>query len=146
MSIVGAPLAFDPPPGNGQEHDADLSKLTDGDASTAWGTESYKNNHFGGLKDGVGFSLTLDRSRRLAQLRLSSPSHGWSASVYVADGRKDTLAQWGSPVDTRHDIAGDVTFDLRGRQGSAVLLWITDLGQGSRGNSSVSITEAKVTA
>ena len=59
---------------------------------------------------------------------------------------KDTLAQWGSPVDTRHDIGGDVTFDLKGHQGSAVLLWITDLGQGSQGNSSVSITEAKVTA
>ena len=141
VTISGAD-SFDPG-GNGLEHDADLPKLTDGNQSTAWSTESYKNNHFGGLKDGVGFSLTLDQSRRLAQLQLSSPSHGWSASVYVADGKKDTLEGWGSPVTTKTGIDGNVTFDLKSRQGSAVLLWITDLGQG---NSSVSVAEAKVTA
>jgi eukaryotic-like serine/threonine-protein kinase len=142
VTLTGEPQAFDPD-GNGQEHNADLSKLTDGNPSTGWSTERYNNEHFGGLKEGVGFSLTLDRSRRLTQLQLSSPSRGWSARVYVADGRKGALAEWGTPVTTRSDIAGDATFDLKGREGSAVLLWITDLGQG---NSSVTVTEAKVTA
>jgi hypothetical protein len=134
--------AFDPD-GNGQEHDADLQNLTDGNPSTAWSTERYNNNHFGGLKPGVGFVLTLDRSRRLAKLQLSSPTHGWSASVYVADGAKGSLSEWGPVVTSQGGIAGDVTFDLHRRQGAAVLLWITDLGQG---NSSVTVTEAKVTA
>jgi serine/threonine protein kinase len=144
VATIRSAQAFDPygnPPN--QEHNADLGNLFDGNPSTAWSTETYSNNHFGGLKSGVGFVLLLDGSHRLSQLQLSSASHGWSASVYVADGAKDALAGWGSPVATKTDIGGDVTFDLRGRQGSAVLLWITDLGQG---NSSVSITEAKVTA
>ncbi len=38
-------------------------------------------------------------------------------------------------------IVGDVSFDLRGRSGSAVLVWITDLGQG---NGSVSIGDVRL--
>jgi hypothetical protein len=59
-----------------------------------------------------------------------STTHDWSASVYVADSPGATLADWGDPVDQRSGIAGNATFDLRGRQGRSVLLWITDLGDG----------------
>ena len=59
------------------------------------------------------------------------------ASVYVAPGPKSQLSQWGTPVAS-HAVNGLTTFDLHGRTGTAVLVWITDLGR----NQSVSVGEA----
>jgi hypothetical protein len=41
-----------------------------------------------------------------------------------------TLDGWGQPLDQRTGINGDAIFDLGGTPGRAVLLWITDLGDG----------------
>ena len=136
------PLAFDPPPGSGVEHDDELANLVDGDPNTRWSTESYSSSRFGGLKPGVGVILQLDAAHKLKELKVTSPTKGWSAEVLVADSPKSTRQAWGDPVDSKKSIdAGTTTFDLDGRNGGAVLLWITDLGDG---NSTVSIGELRV--
>ena len=132
--------AFDPPPGDGHEHDADLPKLTDGDPATVWSTEHYETG-FAGLKQGVGFTLVLPNAQKLGHLQIVSPTRGWSASVYVSSAAHAQLAQWGTPV-VSHVVNGTTTFDLHGHTGSAVLVWITDLGR----NQSVSVGEATLTA
>ncbi len=136
------PLAFDPPPGSGVEHDELLPLLVDGDPATVWRTENYNNNRFGGLKPGVGVVLQLDGPHKLKELKVTSPSRGWSAEVLVADAPRATRDAWGGPVATKVAGAdGTTTFDLAGRTGGAVLLWITDLGEG---NSVVSIGELRL--
>ena len=136
------PLAFDPPPGSGIEHDDELSFLVDGNPATAWRTENYSTSRFGGLKPGVGVILQLDGPHKLDKLTMTSSSTGWSAEVLVADAPRATRDAWGSPVATKRGVAdGSTTFDLGGRTGGAVLLWITDLGEG---NSVVSIGELSV--
>jgi hypothetical protein len=67
----------------------------------------------------------------LHELRVTSPTVDWSAEVFVAaSGEGD----WGAPITSKANIpAGEVTFDLGGVEGGAVLLWITDLGDGSVG-------------
>ena len=136
------PLAFDPPPGGGEEHDDELPFLVDRDPSSVWRTESYASSRFGGLKPGVGVILQLDGPHKLKELKMISPTEGWSAEVLVADAPKTTRDAWGAPVATKRAIAGgSTTFDLRDRTGGAVLLWITDLGEG---NSAVSIGELTV--
>jgi len=133
------PLAFDPPPGSGVEHDDELPFLLDGDTSSVWRTENYNNNRFGGLKPGVGVVLQLDAAHQLKELKVTSPSSGWTAEVLVAASPQSTRAAWGAPVATKRGIdRGTTTFDLGDRTGGAVLLWITDLGEG---NSVVSIGE-----
>ena len=133
------PLAFDPPPGSGVEHDDELPFLVDGDVSSVWRTENYSRRDFGGLKPGVGVVLQLDGSHQLKELKVTSPSNGWSAEVLVAASPQPTRAAWGAPVATKRGIdRGTSTFDLGGRTGGAVLVWITDLGEG---NSVVSIGE-----
>jgi hypothetical protein len=137
-----APLAptasvFDPPPGDGHEHDSDLPKLTDGDPNTVWSTEHYDSPLGGSGKQGVGFVLVLGNPQKLTHLQIQSPTRGWTASVYVAASPKTALTQWGSPVAT-HVVNGTTTFELHGRSGGAVLVWITDLGS----NQSVSVGEA----
>ena len=135
------PLAFDPPPGDGSEHDEELPALVDGDPGTVWTTEQYSSNRFGGLKPGVGVVLQLDGPHKLKDLRVTSPTAGWAAEALVADGPRPTRQAWGVPAAAKTVNAGTTTFDLGGRTGGAVLLWITDLGQG---NTSVSIGELKL--
>ena len=76
-----------------------------------------------------------------AQLQITSPTRGWSASVYVASSPKAQLAQWGPPLAS-HVVNGTTAFDLHGRAGTAVLVWITDLGR----NQSVSVGDARLTS
>ncbi len=136
------PLAFDPPPGSGVEHDDELPFLVDNDPSTRWSTENYNSSRFGGLKPGVGVILQLDGPHKLKELKVTSSTKGWTAEVLVADSSKSTLQAWGDPVATKKGIdGGTTTFDLGGKTGGAVLLWITDLGQG---NPSVSIGELRL--
>ena len=132
---------FDPPPGDGEEHDTDLPKLFDGNPATTWSTEHYTDGLSGARKEGVGFVLVLNSPQRLGHLQIVSPTRGWSASVYVAANAKSQLSQWGTPIGS-HVVNGTTTFDLHGRTGAAVLVWITDLGR----NQSVAIGEATLTS
>jgi len=134
------PLAFDPPPGDGGEHDDELSNLVDDDPSTTWSTERY-SDRLATLKPGVGVVLKLDGPHKLSELKVTSPSTGWAAEVLVADAAKPTRDAWGSPAASKKGIAaGTTTFDLGGRTGGAVLVWITDLGDGA----SVSLADLRL--
>ena len=138
ISVV-AVHAFNPPPGDGHQHDADLPKLIDGDPTTLWSTEHYPNG-MAGLKPGVGFTLELATQQRLGHLQILSPTKGWSVSIYAAPTAYPALAQWGAPLASQV-VDGPATFDLHGRTGGAVLVWITDLGP----NQAVAVAEARLT-
>jgi hypothetical protein len=118
---------FDPF-GDGQEHNADVSSLTDGRPDTTWRTEMY-SDALQRIKKGVG--LIIESSGTPHHLAVSPANSGWSAQVYVADRPATTLDAWGAPIASRTAINGDVSFDLSRRSGHAVLLWITDLGDGN---------------
>jgi serine/threonine-protein kinase len=149
VAIVRA-TAFDPPPGDGQENDADTGKAIDGDPNTVWQTSGYNNRQLGGLKPGVGIAFTLDHATALDKLTIQSPTNDWSAKIYLSDGLHPDLAGWGDPVAGQDHIAmGTSTFDLGGHTGSAILVWITDLGDGgtdSAGRVHAQIAEVQVTA
>ncbi len=116
------------------ERDADNAPMTrytfDGNPATVWSTDRYFGPNFAGLRHGIGLAITLAGSHKLHRLSVLSPTQGWSAQVYVANSvpNPPNLAAWGSVVDAKHTIPGNATFDLGGAQGSAVLVWITDLG------------------
>ena len=66
--------SFDPE-GDGQENDGAVGLAVDRDATTAWTTDSYRDNpHFGGLKSGVGLLIDLGHpvSVRVAELALTA--------------------------------------------------------------------------
>lgn len=134
-------VSFDPQ-GDGRENDREVPRVADGDPTTAWETERYDTREFGNLKEGVGLILRLDSTARLRTLTVLSTSEDWSAAVYVSDGAPTTLPAWGEPVDAAEALAAKATFDLKGRQGTAVLLWITDPGSTNR----AAITEASLSS
>jgi len=139
---ISAAVPVDPE-GDGRESDKRIAEAVDGDPDTAWRTERYTDAAIR-VKSGVGMYVTLKEATRLSQLVIDSPSSGWTAAAYVVEGApgKD-IAAWGEPLGRQEDIAGGtVTFDLEGRTGSAVLLWITHVGTANR----VDISELKVEA
>jgi len=135
--------AFDPQ-GDGREHDDELPRLTDGDPATIWDTERYIDRQFGGLKTGVGVLLELDGRRKLGRLEIESSTRGWSAQVFVADRPLAGAppADWGEAAASKTGIDGPATFDLQGREGAAVLIWITDPGE----TSTVAVGEVRLDA
>ena len=68
---IAAISEFDPAPGDGTEHHADLRNLIDNNPETLWSTESYKSQTFGN-KTGVGVVLELSEVRKLSSDRKST--------------------------------------------------------------------------
>ncbi|MGH9178024.1 MAG: protein kinase domain-containing protein [Acidimicrobiales bacterium] len=125
---IAAVRSFDPLGRDGEENEARARLAADGDPTTMWATDRYKTRAFGGLKPGVGLVLELEEAADLDRLQVRSGTSGWAADIYVAAGPARQLAGWGQPVASRTGISGDAAFDLGGRRGGAVLLWITDPG------------------
>jgi len=122
LSGVGG---YDPPPGDGSEHDSDAPKATDGVPATFWTTEHYGSQDFGGLKKGVGLVLSPPGSVALKKLKVTTDTPGFTAVVKAGDS--PASAQADSSTQT---VNGTTTFDLNGRTGSVYVLWITRLAAG----------------
>jgi len=118
--------AFDPL-GDGDENNGEAHAAIDKNSSTMWQTQGYNDSAIK-VKPGVGLVVTLSNSSALGTLTVDSPTNGWSAEVYVADGPKPDVSAWGAPVAKKTGIAGSATFDLHGAKGGAVLIWITNVG------------------
>jgi len=131
LTVVGA-TAFDPL-GDGQEFDSRAPLAVDGDEATFWQTESYGDRDITLLKEGVGIIIQLDGESSLDELVLLSSTNDWSGELYLAESPQLALEDWGDPVTEFTDIgAGTTRVQMGGRNAGAVLVWITDRGDGSR--------------
>jgi serine/threonine-protein kinase len=116
--------AYDPPPGDGHEHDAQAHLATDGNQATFWATETYDTPSFGGLKKGVGLVLDAGGPIALHSLTVSTDTPGYTAVVRAGDSPGGPFAG-DSPSQT---VAARTTFRLDGRTARYYVLWITSLG------------------
>jgi serine/threonine protein kinase len=116
------------PEGDGSEHDETAGFATDGNPSTAWTTETYNSQAFGGLKDGVGLVLDAGSSVTLAHLTVTTPTPGFTAEIQVGDSPTG-----GFTVDSSSQtVSGTTTFTLDGKTGQYYVVWITQLPPGNR--------------
>lgn len=131
LALAGA-HSFNPlghPPGQ-TENESTVGHLVDRDTATVWSTSEYAGRRFGNLKTGTGAFVMLTGSHTLHQLTVTSPSRQWIFSVYSASQPGADLASWGTPIGHPVTVTSDVTqVDLSSAKGSAILIWITDLGQ-----------------
>ena len=131
LPIVAA-RDFDPPPGDGSEHDNEARFAIDGDPGTTWQTEGYSNRNFGNAKPGVGLWVQLDAPHDISAVTVTTLEDGWSAQIYVADQPGTTLGAWG-PVRAQGDGVPAVnTFGLQNTRGQYVLVWCTQLPQSDK--------------
>jgi serine/threonine-protein kinase len=132
IESVSATSAFDPPPGDGTEHDEELGLATDGnETGTAWTTETYDFAELSALKPGVGLVLDAGEPVTPTELAINTTEPGWTGEIYGSDASSPptTLKKWGDalagPITVEEDeqvIELNATAPHR-----YFLIWITDL-------------------
>ncbi len=118
--------AYDPPPGDGQEHNPEAGNAIDGKAGTYWQTQQYSSSNFGNLKDGVGLVLDSGKSQKLTQLTLTSDTAGFTAIIKSSQSSTGPFA----PVSGAEMVGSRTTFSLHGAAARYYLVWITSLPSG----------------
>jgi serine/threonine-protein kinase len=116
------------PQGNGGEHSETAPLATDKNPATAWTTETYGNQDFGGLKDGVGLVLDAGSSVKLAQVTVDTPTPGFTAEIQVGDSQTGPF----TTDSSSQTVSSPATFDLQGKTGQYYVVWITQLPPGNR--------------
>ncbi len=118
---------FDPPPGDGDETGTEKLAVDSNPTGSAWETEHYDTQDFGGIKSGVGLIVqTTGDPAEATAVEIRAASAGWDAEIYTAPGDPPTsLREWGSPVSTINDGGTRETVDLNGEPIRSLLIWIT---------------------
>ena len=89
---AGAPIAlsglgaYDPPPGDGHEHNGDAPKATDGNAQSFWQTEDYHSSFAAIGKAGVGLVLAPEAGGTiiLHHVTVTTDTPGFTAEIEAA--------------------------------------------------------------
>lgn len=128
---LSAVASYDPPPGDGEEHDEALANATDGDPATYWTTEGYRATLSLLNKEGVGIVLDAGEPMQLAELTLVSETPGFTAEIRTGEspeGPFETVVAEGKQV-------GDETaFAIGEVEARYWLVWITELDGRARIN------------
>ncbi len=129
LAILGV-TAYDPK-GDGHEHDELVGKTFDGNPDTGWYTESYSDQDFGGLKDGVGLVVDLGPNEKPQQIVLDVPEKS-SIDVYVG---QDASLDGAEKIGENAEAQGQVTFDVPEKvTGQYIILWYTKVYPDSKGD------------
>jgi len=130
---IAAAHDFDPPPGDGAEHTADVPKAVDGDPSTAWTTETYSAGL--GNKPGVGLYVDAGSGVVARRLDITANPGEFEARVWAAPSGAPpaTLNGWTS-VSSLITVGSKDAFviDTKGQQFQYYLVWITKLPPGGK--------------
>jgi eukaryotic-like serine/threonine-protein kinase len=114
--------AYDPPPGDGVEHDDEAPRATDRDPATYWTTETY--NDFSSSKEGVGLVLDATQSVELNALTVTSDTPGFQAEIRAGDSPEGPFDRTVSGSMTVED---ETRFELNDGTSRYFVVWITDL-------------------
>jgi hypothetical protein len=125
LSGVGA---YDPPPGDGSEHDAEAANATDGSEATYWTTESYQSSFAALGKPGVGLVLDAGRSAAVSELVVTTDTPGYTASIMAGDSSGGPFEE----VSGEQTVDASTTFDVDGAEARYFVVWITNLGEGAK--------------
>ncbi len=113
--------SYDPPPGDGAEHNASVGKATDGDPLTYWDTEHYDSFS----KQGVGLVLAARRPVEPTQVTVSSTTPGFTAEIKAGD---TSVGPFPRVVSASQQVGSTTRFSLHmTRPARYFVLWITAL-------------------
>jgi serine/threonine protein kinase len=128
LHIAGV-QAFDPPPGDGHEHDELVGDAIDGDPQTFWETENYNQLDLGG-KPGVGLLFDLGTSQTVTGFHLQTPDPGFHFEIRVGDDPTALKDQTGPAFTATRNMRQSIDPTA----GRYVLVWITQVVRTSDGN------------
>jgi hypothetical protein len=126
VPLVGV-VPFDPPPGDGTEHDDLVRNISDDDPATTWETEGYADASLNN-KDGVGVVVTLDEAVKLEELQIETPRPGWTVEIFGAERPEPALEAWTSLSPPTKVLDGiPISVDAKDKAFRYFLVWITQL-------------------
>jgi hypothetical protein len=140
-AVTPAQIQVYNPEGTGDSVDR-APKAIDGDPSTLWKTDVYKQQ-LPALKSGVGLSASFDKPIDLAKVTVHGATEGTKVEVRVADSPNPFLDD-ARVVVKETELTGDkVELTLpKPTKAQHVIVWITQLG-GTEGEFATSIGELK---
>jgi eukaryotic-like serine/threonine-protein kinase len=119
------------PTGAEEDNPEDALLAGDGDPTTAWRSEDYDSDFFGGPEEGIGLMFDVGEVQEVRDIVVTSNRGGLDVALYRSDGFVDpgfgNLGPWGDPVQTGTEIRAEQPFSLGPTQGRYWLLWITGL-------------------
>jgi eukaryotic-like serine/threonine-protein kinase len=121
LSGVGA---YDPPPGDGEEHNDEAPKATDSSSATYWETQHYRSSFASLGKHGVGLVLDAGRPVTLHHLTVTTDTPGFRAEIQAGDSATGPFRA----VSDVQTVSGQRTFDLRDAHARYFVVWIASLG------------------
>lgn len=126
VPIVGV-VPFDPPPGDGTEHDELVRNISDDDPDSTWETEGYADASLNN-KDGVGVVVTLDEAVKLEEMEIDTPQPGWTVEIFGAERPEPALEAWTSLSPPSKVIDGiPIQAESKSTAYRYFLVWITEL-------------------
>jgi tRNA A-37 threonylcarbamoyl transferase component Bud32 len=130
--------AFDPEPGDGEEHSDEVGFAIDGNPDSTWTTETYNTPNIEDSisgKSGVGLVVDAGKPLTARTMTIRSDTDGWSVEVYgAATGPPTTLEGWGKPIGSFENVSTDQSVELNATSPFRYyLLWITELASSDSG-------------
>jgi serine/threonine-protein kinase len=126
IRLVGL-RAYDPPPGDNEEHDDEAPLATDRDPSTAWRSSNYRSN-LSGFKEGVGLVLDARRETEPKTMTLTSGAPGFTAEIRTGTSPTGPFEQ---VVSSPQTVGDRTTFTLEGAKARYFVVWITEILAGT---------------
>jgi eukaryotic-like serine/threonine-protein kinase len=128
----GAASDYDPE-GDGEESPDATQFAIDGNNTTSWDTETYRDGLAGVHKQGVGLYLNAGSPVSARRLVLVTATPGYDAVVYAANTVPGDIGDW-TKVSTRTKIKETtrIPLDTAGRKFRYYLVWIVSLPPGNK--------------
>lgn len=118
---------FDPPPGDGKEHNSRVGQVLDGNPGTTWTTETYSDGEFSRGKTGVGIYVDAGSAVVARIAEIQTPQNDLTVEIRATNERPRTLSDW-TQVGSASGDFDSKPIELNGSIGFRYyLVWITDL-------------------
>lgn len=131
--------SFDPPPGDGTEHEEEVPMVFDNDRATGWTTEDY-STPFSAQKSGVGILLDLGSPREVAAVDVRTETPGMDIEIRAAEEVPEAVEQ--TNVVQQADGFEGGTIELESPTESQFwLVWITRFPNEDVGSAQISEIE-----
>ncbi|PJI91082.1 hypothetical protein [Luteimicrobium subarcticum] len=140
--VIAKGAQVDPPPqGDNNEHPEAVENAFDGDIDTYWYTRTYGTPQFGGLKDGVGYEITLEQAAPVSTIVLDTNDTGGHVEVRATTADKPTsgpvLAEATFAPETNLTFSKPVT-------AKSFVLWFDELPTTKDGKLRVELNEIQL--
>src|SRR3954467_4381311 len=128
----GAASDYDPEGDNKESPDAPQFAI-DGNNTTSWDTETYRDGLEGVHKSGVGLYINAGSAVSARRLDLVTATPGYEVVIYAANTVPDGIKGW-TKVSTRVKVkeTTKIPLDTAGRRFRYYLVWIVSLPPGNK--------------